>query len=414
MEAIVLTIGDEILIGQVVDTNSAWIAKTFNEIGIDVVEMWSIGDEAQTITSAIDTCFQKAKLVVVTGGLGPTKDDITKAAIANYYGVGMKYSEDTFCHIKSILEKFGRPVSESHKEQCYMPENAELLPNSMGTAPGMLFQDYRGTLVSLPGVPFEMKAIISEHLLPRLKKLPVDLEIRHKTILTAGEGESVIAERIEPLLQDLPAFIKLAYLPSLGSVRLRLTGKHTDSVRLESLIETYIARITECLGDLVYGFDELTLEKHLLQLLNEKSLTLSTAESCTGGYLAHRLTSVPGSSTYFTGSVVSYCNEMKTKVLYVSPSTLEQFGAVSEAVVTEMVKGILTLTGSNIGVAISGIAGPDGGTAEKPVGTIWLAIGNGQHLETRMLKATKDRNKNIEYAANIAMNFIRKFVKRYY
>jgi nicotinamide-nucleotide amidase len=411
LNAIVITIGDEILIGQVIDTNSAWIGNTFNGIGIHIMEILSIGDELPAIKSALDYALQKADLIIMTGGLGPTKDDITKTAIAEYFNVGMVYSQSTYDIIEKIYTKFGKTMLPSHKDQCYMPANATLLKNRLGTAPGMLIMHGEKMLVSLPGVPFEMKSIISEELLPILISKPSDIHILHKTIMTAGEGETFIADKILPHLEAMPDHIKLAYLPSLGSVRLRLTGRNKDFNQLSSEIEKYASIIVEKLGDIVYAYDDKSLEEHLLDVFTAKGMTLSAAESCTGGYFSHKITSVPGSSQYFNGSLVTYSNQMKEHLLGVKSDTLLSHGAVSEETVKEMVLGLIAQTKSDIGVSVSGIAGPGGGSPEKPVGTIWMAISNGKSTVTYKVNATKDRSKNIEYATTYLMNKLRLFVR---
>jgi nicotinamide-nucleotide amidase len=410
MNAIVLTVGDELLIGQVIDTNSAWIGSTFNELGINLLEILSVGDELNSIKDGIDYCLNKADVVIMTGGLGPTKDDITKVAIAQYFNVGTSFSQPTYNRIVKIFEKFGKPMQESHKEQCFMPNNAILLNNKMGTAPGMLFNHGEKILVSLPGVPFEMKAIITDELIPILKSKPSEIAIFHKTIMTAGEGESFIADRIAPLIENMQTYIKIAYLPSLGSVRLRLTGKHKDIDLLQKEINEYSDKIVNELGQLVYGYDDISLQESLMHLFKKKGFTLSAAESCTGGYFSHMITSVAGSSAYYLGSLVTYSNEMKMHLLNVNENTLKNHGAVSEETVREMVKGLLETTKSNIGVSVSGIAGPSGGSEEKPVGTIWMAVSNGIRTEAYKINATKDRLKNIEYSSTVLMNKLRLFL----
>ena len=412
MKAIIITVGDEILIGQVIDTNSAWLGQRMNEIGVDVIEKIAVGDDHSQIIESISNAFSKADLILMTGGLGPTKDDITKHAIAEYFNVGLTFSQQTYDRMVKMFERFNRPVTQSLKDQCYLPSNATLLKNKMGTAPGMLIEKDNKILVSMPGVPYEMQSIVSDELLPTLKEKIADVFILHSTIMTAGEGETVLADKILPKLTDLPDYIKLAYLPSLGSVRLRLTGKHNDEQKLQSALNNYTKIIVDELGELVYGFNDETLESHLLKICKEKNITVSTAESCTGGYLAHKLTSVPGSSVYFAGSIVSYANEIKTNVLKVKQETLDNFGAVSEETVVEMLNGLLEITKTTVGVSISGIAGPDGGTEEKPVGTIWMAIGNKETYQTFKLNSTKDRLKNIEYATTVAMNKLRHFISK--
>lgn len=407
MKAIIITIGDEILIGQIVDTNSAWLGQKMNEIGIDIIEKIAIGDDHSLILKSIDYAFENADLILMTGGLGPTKDDITKHAIAEYFNVGLTFSQPTYDRIVKLFERFNRPVTKSLEEQCYLPSNATLLKNKMGTAPGMLFQKGEKLLIAMPGVPYEMQSIVSDELIPILQQKNTSDSILHSTIMTAGEGETVLADKILPKLTQLPDHIKLAYLPSLGSVRLRLTGKSGDKEILQQELNHFTKVIVDELGDLVYGFNDESLEAHILRICVEKNITLSTAESCTGGYLAHKLTSIPGSSAYFMGSIVSYANEIKTNVLKVKQETLDIYGAVSEETVKEMLSGLLNITNTTIGVSISGIAGPDGGSPEKPVGTIWLALGTKDQIQTFKLNSTKDRLKNIEYATTVAMNKLR-------
>jgi nicotinamide-nucleotide amidase len=416
MNAIILTVGDEILIGQVVDTNSAWLGRTLNEIGVNIIEILSVGDHLEAIKNGISYALAKADIVLMTGGLGPTKDDITKVSIAQYFGVGSTFSQTTFDKIEKIFQRYGRIMNESHRAQCFMPDNATLIDNRLGTAPGMLFEQDGKILISMPGVPYEMKSIMSESLLEILKsKFPSDLQIHHKTILTSGEGESFIEEKISPLLSEMPDFIKLAYLPSLGHVRLRLTGVHKDKELLEKEIYHYSSAIVNKLGNIVYGYDDVNMETHIKNLLIEKRLTLSTAESCTGGFISHLLTSIAGSSAYYHGSIISYSNDIKNRLLGVSNETLTTHGAVSEACVIEMLKGLLSHTKTHLGIAISGIAGPDGGSDEKPVGTVWIAVGSIDNVSTTLIKVNRgDRLKNIEYASHVALNKLRLFVAKYY
>jgi nicotinamide-nucleotide amidase len=416
MNAILLTVGDEILIGQVVDTNSAWMGNQLNAIGVHVSEILSVSDDLAAIKEAIGYALNKADVVLMTGGLGPTKDDITKLAIAQYFNVGTVYSQETYDKIAKIFERFGKTMSESHKIQCYMPENAILVDNKMGTAPGMMFEQGTKLLFSMPGVPHEMKSIMKESVLGIIAtKLPSNVHIYHKTIMTSGEGESFIADRIEPLIEQMPDYIKLAYLPSLGHVRLRLTGKHQDKETLYKELDHYTKVIVDELGSIVYEYDNVSLEEHLKNLLNEKGLTLSTAESCTGGNIAHMITSIPGSSSYFLGSIVSYSNEIKSALLNVNTDTLSQHGAVSEECVKEMLVGLLNQTRSDLGISVSGVAGPDGGSKEKPVGTVWIAVGNKENVTTTLIKVNRgERSKNIEYASHVALNKLRLFVQNHY
>lgn len=413
MKAHLLTIGDEILIGQVVDTNSAWMAQQLNLIGAQVQTMTSIGDTHQEIVTALRQIAPTTDVVLMTGGLGPTKDDVTKKALAEFFDCELVYSQETYERLVRMFTRIGVPVAESHREQCFIPQNAVLLNNSMGSAPGMWFEKNGTVLVSMPGVPFEMKAIMQEEVLPRLKEKFLADPIAHRTILTVGEGETRIADRVAAFEDALPPHIKLAYLPSLGFVRLRLTGRGDDEVALNAELDQKAKEMEALLPGLVFGYGTDTLEEMIGRLLKERKLTLATAESCTGGYLASRITSVPGSSAYFMGSIIAYSNSVKINQLQVNPKTLEQHGAVSEETVIEMVKGTLATLQTDLAVAVSGIAGPDGGTPEKPVGTIWLAIGNKHEIKTRKLQLGKDRLRNIQYTAVTALNLIRQFVLQF-
>lgn len=410
MKIHLITVGDEILIGQVVDTNSAWMARQLNLAGARISGISSAGDREEEIRRALKEALAQADAVLMTGGLGPTKDDITKKALADFFGVELEFHEATYGRIVRFFERLGRPATEAHRLQCYMPANATLLPNKMGTAPGMWFEKDGKVIVSMPGVPYEMEYLMEYEVIPRLRRFFPGLPIAHRTILTAGEGESGIAERLERLEDELPPHIKLAYLPNLGQVRLRLTGSHPDEESLNRELDFYARKIVEELDSLVFGFDTDRLEAAVGRLLKEQGKMLVTAESCTGGYLAHLITSVPGSSSYFKGSIIAYSNEVKMKQLRVSPETLEIYGAVSEQTVAEMVKGAVRMLEADVAVAVSGIAGPEGGSPEKPVGTIWMAVGDGKTILTRRIYTGKDRLKNIEYSAVHALNFVRQFL----
>ena len=410
MEAIIVTIGDEILIGQVVDTNSSWIARKLNLQGINVQEMLSVSDTKEAITESLKYAFEKADLVLMTGGLGPTKDDITKKTIADFYGVEMDFHQPTFDYIEKLFKKWGRSTTEAHRQQCFMPVNATLIENKMGSAPGMWFDENNKVLISMPGVPYEMEYIMINGVLPRLKNRFISLPIAHRTILTVGEGESRLALKIEDFENNLPPNIKLAYLPGLGQVRLRLTGRGKDEVVLNNQLDEKVEELKTIIPEFIFGYEIKSLENVVGELLKAQSKTLSTAESCTGGFIAHKITSIAGSSDYFMGSVVSYSNEMKMNLLGVKPETLETYGAVSETTVIEMVKGALKTMKTDVVVAVSGIAGPGGGTPEKPVGTIWLAVGDKNLIKTEKLQLGKNRIKNIEYATVQALNMIRKFL----
>lgn len=410
MNAQIITIGDEILIGQVIDTNSAWMGQQLNMQGIRIEKIVSISDTHEAITTAVDRAFAEADVILITGGLGPTKDDITKKALADYFGVDMYFSESTFNRIQRLFQKFNRSMTEAHKEQCYMPKNADLMMNKMGTAPGMWFEKDGKILVSMPGVPYEMKYLMEFEVLPRLKKEFPSKPIAHRTILTVGEGESRIADQIHDFVEALPENIKIAYLPGLGQVRLRLTGTGDDEDVLNDLLDEQVEVLKKIIPQFIFGYEKEKLEEVVGRILKEKKKTICTAESCTGGFLAHKITSISGSSAYFMGSVIAYDNAVKMNQLQVNPTTLETHGAVSEATVKEMVTGALDLLKTDIAISISGIAGPGGGTPEKPVGTVWIAIGDKNKTQTYQLNLWKDRMKNIEYASVVALNVIRKFL----
>jgi len=410
MTAQIITIGDEILIGQIIDTNSAWMGQQLNMQGIQVGKIVTVSDTHKDITEAVDAALSEADIILLTGGLGPTKDDITKKALADYFGVDMRFSESTYNRIQRLFQKFGKSMTKAHHEQSYMPANADILMNKMGTAPGMWFEHKGKVLVSMPGVPYEMKYLMEAEVLPKLKKQFPGKPIAHRTILTVGEGESRIADLIDPFIEALPANIKMAYLPGTGQVRLRLTGTGDDENELNALLDKKVEELKPLIAELVFGFEKEKLEEVVGRMFLEKGKTLATAESCTGGFLAHKITSIPGSSAYFMGSVIAYSNAVKMNQLSVKPNTLKNHGAVSEETVKEMMQGALDLLKTDLAIAISGVAGPDGGTPEKPVGTIWIAIGDKNNTKTYQLNLWKDRMKNIEYTTTVALNVIRKFL----
>ena len=413
MECVILTVGDELLIGQVVDTNSAWMATKLNELGVRVREIRSISDSKEAILKALEAAFLESDIVLMTGGLGPTKDDVTKTGIAEFLGTGLIFDQGTFDKITAMFAKRNIPLSDSHRQQCLMPEGIQLLDNQMGTAPGMRFEKEGKIGISMPGVPYEMKYIMEHHVLPMLQSMSKVI-IRHRTFMTAGTGETVLEDAIHDVIAGLPPFIHISYLPSLGTVRLRITGSHTDEAQVDVAMQDAEAQIFSRIQTHVYGYDGETLPSCIYRLAKGRGITIGTAESCTGGGFAHQLVSIPGSSSYFLGGVVAYSNEIKIKMLGVSPETLAEYGAVSEATVLEMVDGALEVLGCDIAIAFSGIAGPDGGTVEKPVGTIWCAIGNRQHRFAFLIRAGKDREKNIQYAIAVGMNQLRKFIEMYH
>lgn len=411
MKAYLVTIGDEILIGQIVDTNAAWMAQQLNLQGIRIVGKMSLPDTNDGIQEGIKYALKNADLVLTTGGLGATKDDITKKAIAEMLGASMVFSQHTFNRMEYFFQKVNRSVSEMNKNSCFMPSNAQILDNERGLAPAMWFElpDDK-IIVSMPGVPFEMQHLMSDKVLPKLLSLGKFSPIVHRTILTAGEGETMIAEKLNDFENRLPENVGLAYLPSLGTVRLRLTARGENSKKIEQQVEILKTELISIIPNIVAGFDDDSMPIVIGKLLKEKNLTVACAESCTGGLLSHLITAVPGSSAYFLGSVISYNNSVKTKTLKVKKSTIDSFGAVSEETVKEMVAGVLKMTGADVAIAVSGVAGPSGGTKQKPVGTVWLAVGDAQNTITAKLGIDRGRAKNIEYAAHSALNLLRKFL----
>lgn len=411
MKAIILTIGDEILIGQIIDSNSAWIAAQLQLLNIEIIKIESISDKDEDIKEALGRSCEMADLVITTGGLGPTKDDITKHSIAEFLGVETYFDQGVYDNLAAMFRRYGREPGESHRLQAYMPNGVELLENKMGTAPGMLFRHSNTLIVSMPGVPYEMKYILEHSLTPILKELTAGISIYHKTIHVGGRGESQIADQIAYIVDAMPDYFKMAYLPSSGKVRLRLSGRHSDQEVLEIEGNKIIDQIVEELGDLIYGYDKDSLESAVKDRCIEKSIHIGLAESCTGGNIAKTLLSVPGASGYFLGGIVAYSNVIKQDLLGVKQATLEEFGAVSEQTVIEMAHGAIEKLNCDIAVSVSGIAGPGGGTPEKPVGTIHLCCANKNSYECRKLNLSKNRSVNIDFTTNAAMLMILKMVK---
>lgn len=409
MLAEIITIGDEILIGQIVDTNSAFIAQKLNAIGIQVKQISSVSDDSQHILKALAEAHQRAEVILITGGLGPTKDDITKKTLAEYFGVGLIENNDALQNVERIFRRLrgvSEPLLEVNRQQALVPENCEVILNANGTAPGMWFNNEGRIYVSMPGVPHEMMYMMEDSIIPKLKAAHSLPFIIHKTILTVGEGESYLAEKIADIESDLPSYIKLAYLPKLGQVRLRLSGYGEDEISLKGELASFAGKIIERVGRSVIAEEDIALEKAILNYMAEKELTLSTAESCTGGYIAHLITQHAGSSKVFFGGAVSYSYELKESILGVKNETLWQYGAVSQQTVTEMVEGALLNFKSDYAIAVTGIAGPDGGTAEKPVGTVWIGVANAQKTITKKFQFGSKRMQNIERTAIAALNML--------
>ncbi|HJN05074.1 MAG TPA: competence/damage-inducible protein A [Bacteroidales bacterium] len=406
IKAEIISIGDELLIGQVVNTNASWIASELVKNGIEVGRITAIKDSKSEIFEALNSSIEN--IVLFTGGLGPTKDDITKGVLCNYFDSKLIFHTPTFDHIKSLFGKRNYPVTEVNKNQALIPDKCIPLFNQYGTAPGMWFETDAKVVVSMPGVPFEMKSLVTNELIPRLKQRFQAKNIIHRTIMTIGVGESMLAEKIADWENDLPNHIKLAYLPQPGIVRLRLSTQSNNYDSSFSEIESQISKLQNIIPDKIFGFDDSSLEEVVGNLLAEKGRTLSTAESCTGGYIAHLITSIAGSSNYFTGSVVSYANDVKVKQLNVEPSDIETYGAVSKEVVEQMAIGGRKLLNTDYCLATSGIAGPDGGTEDKPVGSVWIALASPMEVKSRLFQFGEHRGRNIHRSALAALNMLRK------
>jgi len=403
----IITIGDEILYGQIVDTNSAWMGTELTNIGIRVQQITSISDSAAHIVQALDAAKTRADIILITGGLGPTKDDLTKNVLTDYFQTTLQLHEPSLADITEIFQKRGMKVTELNRQQAYLPEACTPIRNVLGTAPGMWFEQGGKVFVSMPGVPFEMKRMMSGTVLPRLQAYFKTPHIIHRVVQTTGIPESMLADKLENWETSLPAHIKLAYLPHLGGVRLRLTGQGTHQARLEQELDREVEKLSGIIPRYIFAYGEVSLEEAIGQLLQARNLTIATAESCTGGYLAHKITAVCGSSAYYKGSVIAYHNEVKINALHVKPGTLQQHGAVSEATVKEMAQNVRQQLGADVGVATSGIAGPAGGTPDKPVGTIWIAYADQHKTTTKLLHFNKTRLLNIEYTALAVLNLIR-------
>ncbi len=409
-QASIITIGDELLIGQVIDTNSAWMAQQLNKAGIKVTRRVAVGDEWDEIWNALDEESKHAEIILITGGLGPTADDITKPLLCKYFNGSMIVDEAAKQNVINIFTRLNRPLIERNLKQAEVPDVCTVIQNKRGTAPGMLFKRDGKIFVSMPGVPHEMKGMMEDVVIDVLSKsfkLPV---IVHRTLLTAGIGESMIAEMIQHFEEALPAHIKLAYLPNYGMVRLRLTSSGFDKAAIEKEIDGLFAQLQVLIKEYLVTNEDLPMEKVLGNLLLSKNQTMCTAESCTGGYIAHLLTSIPGSSAFYDGSVISYSYGAKEDLVNVPHQILLEKGAVSEEVVTAMAKGALQNIKSNYVIAVSGIMGPGGGMPEKPVGTVWAAFGNKDKIVTQKLFFRFDRNKNIELTAVTVLNLLRKFI----
>lgn len=403
----ILAIGDELLYGQIQDTNSLWISQELDKIGVRVVRRTTVGDNRQDMLHAFEAAEKAADVILITGGLGPTADDLTKPVLAEYFGCGIEMVPEALESVRRFFERRGRELTDTNKLQAHLPTKCTYVENEVGTAPGMWFEE-NGTLwMSMPGVPHEMKKLMTDFVLPKLKAiydLPV---IYHRLVKTVGIGESWLSDLIQDWELSLPPHVRLAYLPSLGEVKLRLTAFGDSQFDVEEAVESQLEKVYPLISKYIYGYDKISLQEAVGHLLTVQGKTVAIAESCSGGYISHLITSIAGSSAYFQGSMIPYHNDFKSNLLGVSPETLKTQGAVSEQTVIEMANSAKTKFTADYGIASSGIAGPDGGTPDKPVGTVWIACSHPKGVATKLLHLTTDRTINIHLTAISALNLLR-------
>ncbi|KAF2342387.1 competence/damage-inducible protein A [Flavobacterium tistrianum] len=415
MKAAIITIGDEILIGQIVDTNSAFIAKSLDRIGVEVAEMLSISDDKKHILDTFAQLQNKVDVVIVTGGLGPTKDDVTKKTFCEYFNDELVVDQKVLAHVTELIEGFyKRPISQMNKDQALVPSTCTVLHNKVGTAPGMWMKKENTVFISLPGVPYEMKYLVEEEIIPKIVREYKRPYIIHKTILTYGQGESLVAERIEQWENNLPEFIKLAYLPNPGRVRLRLTARGTNKEDLEEAIESNVQSLDAIIHDIIVGYDENeTIETVIGKLLSKQNKTISTAESCTGGRIASLLSSVPGSSSYFKGSVVSYATETKVNVLGVAQDLIDQFSVVSAEVASVMALNVKALLKTDYALATTGNAGPSKGDSDAEIGTVFIALATPDGVIVEEFNFGQPREKVIDRATVKSLEILQKEILKF-
>lgn len=412
MQADIITIGDELLIGQVIDTNSAWMGKELNKTGLSVHRITSISDSEGEILGALTEAINRSSIVLITGGLGPTRDDITKAALCRFFETKLVFNQEVYADVERMLKGRVTNINQLNRDQALVPEKCTIIRNPVGTAPIMWFEHPKGIVVSMPGVPIEMKQAMTHEVLPRLKKKFTTGIVRHKTLHVFNIPEAVLAEMLSDWEDAVPDYIKVAYLPSPGKVRLRLTGRGEDALKIDSAIEMATQALYPIIGDHIFGLDDQTPQEELLKLLATTNKTLAFAESCSGGYMAHLITAIPGASAVFKGSIVAYANDIKIKQLGVNPTTLEKHGAVSQQVVEQMALGACKAMNAEYGIAASGIAGPDGGSEEKPVGTVWLAwAGNGK-VNSRKFYFGQNRDRTIIRTAEAGIIVLKQLIEK--
>jgi nicotinamide-nucleotide amidase len=412
MQVDIITIGDELLIGQVVDTNSAWMGRELNKIGLSVHRITSISDKEEEILSSLEEAINRSPIVLITGGLGPTRDDITKAALCRFFNTKLVFSEEVYADVERMLKGRVHHINQLNHDQAMVPENCTIIRNPVGTAPIMWFRHAKGIVVSMPGVPIEMKQTMSDQILPRLLEKYQTGIVRHKTLHVFNIPEAVLAEMLSDWEDAVPDYIKVAYLPSPGKLRLRLSGRGEDANKIDVAIEKAIQALYPIIGDHIFGLDDQTPQQELLRLLTERDQTLAFAESCSGGYMAHLVTAVPGASAVFKGSMVAYANEVKIKLLEVDPMAIEQYGAVSRQVVEQMALGVCQALGTHYAIASSGIAGPAGGSEEKPVGTVWLAWAGHGKVKSRLFNFGSNRERTIVRTAEAGIIVLKQMIER--
>lgn len=410
----IITIGDEILIGQIVDTNSAWLAQQLNLIGLKVKQITSVSDNEEHILEALQQAEQRANVILITGGLGPTKDDITKHTLCKYFNTTLVFSQEAYLDVENLFTKFGKTVTETNRKQAEVPENCTVIRNYNGTAPGMWFQKNNTVFVSMPGVPYEMMEMVSNQILPKISELFKTPAIFHKTILTQGIGESMLSDLIEDWENNLPTHIKLAYLPSPGLVRMRLSAFGENLTTLENEVEHQINLLLPLIEKYVYGYNNDLLEAVVGTLLAQNNKTVACAESCTGGYLSHKLTSISGSSAYFKGSVIAYSNAIKEQELNVSVDNLKNYGAVSSQVAEQMATNILKKYNTDFAIATTGIAGPNSDGTNKPVGLVYIAVATKDKVFSKEFQFGDNRERNILRTTISALAMLRKVILQQY
>jgi nicotinamide-nucleotide amidase len=410
MKAEIITIGDELLIGQVIDTNSAWLGQQLSLLGISLYQRTACGDSKEQILSCLKDAENRSDIIIITGGLGPTKDDITKKTMCEYFNTTLVVDEKVLEWVTRIFRMRKMEMLETNLQQAMIPANSKTLWNRSGTAPGMWFDINNKIFISLPGVPFEMKTIFEEEAIPLIKNKFTLPFIYHRTLQTCSIGESYLAEKIIDIEETLPQHIKLAYLPSVGAVRLRLSAHGNNESEVMNDVAVIVNKMYERIGEYIYGENNDSLSEVVGKLLTNKNKTMATAESCTGGFIAHQITSIPGSSKYFTGSIVSYDNKIKQQELNVSNTILNNEGAVSEACVKQMATKILSKFNVDYAIATSGIAGPDGGSEEKPVGTVWIAVASRNEIITKKFNMGDNRERTILRTSISALDMLRKMI----